>query len=99
MIISEKTMFPPPPPYSEVAQSWQPPESSPRPAPRLPAPGTKAASFASIPSQILLQIVYATFPQTDGEFDGESKVQRQRENLFWLETSLRLVNRAFYTGP
>lgn len=57
--------------------------------------------FSTLPSHILLQIVYSTFPQTDGVYEGGetvSKVERQRENLFWMEMSLRLVNRALYVG-
>lgn len=61
---------------------------------------TDVLRFSALPSHILLQIVYSTFPQTDEMYECEtvSKVERQRENLFWLETSLRLVNRAFYIG-
>ncbi|KZT25009.1 hypothetical protein NEOLEDRAFT_1115277 [Neolentinus lepideus HHB14362 ss-1] len=70
----------PPPPPYGAA-----PPSSPRP-PRL--------GFAALPSHLLLHIVYATFPETGGIDEG--KLERQRKTLYWLSTSLRLVNRALY---
>ncbi|KAL0577898.1 hypothetical protein V5O48_004093 [Marasmius crinis-equi] len=89
MIIDSKSMDPPPPPYL-------PP---PPPFSAVPARSTHKgpwANFSSLPAHILLQIVYSTFPQSDGRYDGESKLERQRENLHWMVTALRLVNRALY---
>jgi len=82
IIVDDKSMhsnLPPPPPY------WAAPPSSPR-RPRL--------GFAALPSHLLLQIVYATFPETGGIDEG--KLERQRKTLYWLSTGLRLVNRALY---
>ncbi|KAJ3824084.1 hypothetical protein F5880DRAFT_1452160, partial [Lentinula raphanica] len=53
-------------------------------------------SFSSLSSHLLLQIVYYTFPQEDGQFEGDLKAVLQRRTLHWLETSLRLVNRHLY---
>ncbi|KAL0063288.1 hypothetical protein AAF712_009783 [Marasmius tenuissimus] len=89
MIIDSKSMDPPPPPYL-------PP---PPPFSALPVRTTHKgpwATFSSLPAHLLLQVVYSTFPQCDGRYDGESKLERQRENLHWMVTSLRLVNRALY---
>ncbi|KAJ3922517.1 hypothetical protein F5877DRAFT_33611 [Lentinula edodes] len=52
--------------------------------------------FSSLPSHLLLQIVYCTFPWEDGQFEGDVKEVLQRRTLYWLETSLRLVNRDLY---
>ncbi|KAK0483229.1 hypothetical protein IW261DRAFT_1331734 [Armillaria novae-zelandiae] len=85
MILDEKCILAPPPPYLQViAGSSNPPRRR------------SNLTFSSLPSHLLLQIVYCTFPLEDGEHDGDSRVVRQRENLHWLETSLRLVNRALY---
>ncbi|KAK0502858.1 hypothetical protein EDD18DRAFT_1306165 [Armillaria luteobubalina] len=85
MILDEKCILAPPPPYLQaIAGSSNPPRRR------------SNLTFSSLPSHLLLQIVYCTFPLEDGEHDGDSKVVRQRENLHWLETSLRLVNRALY---
>ncbi|THV07851.1 hypothetical protein K435DRAFT_576839, partial [Dendrothele bispora CBS 962.96] len=53
-------------------------------------------TLSTLPSHLLLEVVYSTFPQEDGNHEGESKIVRQRENLYWLETSLRLVSRKMY---
>lgn len=80
-----------PPPY-EVFQSpdedLQPPPFSItiRPPPTLD----------TLDPHLLLQIVNRLFPQTPDAVKG--KVERQRETLYYLGTSLRLVNRAFYIG-
>ncbi|KAK0197521.1 hypothetical protein F5146DRAFT_1015656 [Armillaria mellea] len=85
MILDEKCILAPPPPYLQaIAGSSNPPRRR------------SNLTFSSLPSHLLLQIVYCTFPLEDGEHDGDSKVVRQRKNLHWLETSLRLVNRALY---
>lgn len=89
MIIDSKSMDPPPPPYLPPA----PPFSA------IPARSTLRAqkpTLLTLPAHVLLQIVYSTFPQSDGRYDGQSKLERQRENLHWMVTSLRLVNRAVY---
>lgn len=91
MIIDTKSMDPAPPPY------YAPPPAFSALPQRTTLRGPWA-NFSSLPAHILLHIVYATFPQSDGKFDGESKVERQRENLHWMVTALRLVNRALYIG-
>ncbi|KIK63713.1 hypothetical protein GYMLUDRAFT_241619 [Collybiopsis luxurians FD-317 M1] len=53
-------------------------------------------SFTSLPSHLLLHIVYCTFPQEDGLFEGDVKAVRQRRTLHWLVLSLRFVNRELY---
>ncbi|KAE9407119.1 hypothetical protein BT96DRAFT_176882 [Gymnopus androsaceus JB14] len=95
MIIDEKWMHPPPPPYldyrsppppfSEVAESS---ESTPN--------TSSKPTFSTLPSHLLLHVVYSTFPTCDGRYEGETKIERQRMNLYWLETSLRLVNKSLY---
>lgn len=68
---------------------------------RAPAHYTKRlnpARLSDLPSSIVLQIVYDTFPKPGSMYGAENKAQLQRETLFWLETSLRLLNRVFYSG-
>ena len=90
MIIDEKYMYPSPPTYLAAP-----------PPPFTPSPtfsSKEKPNLGALPSHILLQIVYCTFPQRDGLYEGESKIERQRATLLWLVSSLRLVNRALYTG-
>ncbi|ESK85969.1 hypothetical protein Moror_9470 [Moniliophthora roreri MCA 2997] len=89
MIIDQKAMIPPPPPY------LPPPPPFSEVAPKLKPKGQRT-TLTTLPSHLLLQVVYSTFPQSDGQYEGEGKIERQRENLHWLVTSLRLVNRALY---
>ncbi|KAJ3865063.1 hypothetical protein EV359DRAFT_80855 [Lentinula novae-zelandiae] len=96
MIIDEKWMHPPPPPYYRP-----PPPAFAETAANATSSGDNALpkpTFSTLPAHLLLQIVYSTFPQRDGQYEGEGKIERQRLNLYWLETSLRLVNKALYTG-
>ncbi|EIM84454.1 uncharacterized protein STEHIDRAFT_61168 [Stereum hirsutum FP-91666 SS1] len=51
-------------------------------------------TFTMLPSHLLLEIVYHTFPQSS--WLDEGRVERQRKTLYWLSVSLRLVNRALY---
>lgn len=78
-------MYPPPPPY--VVASVAPQVSGTRPV---------RMTFIALPAHILLEIVYMLFPYTDGP--DQVSVERQRRTLYWLTTSLRLVNRSFYIG-
>ena len=86
IIIDEKSpgMIGGPPPYEQL----QPPpfSLSSRPPPTLD----------SLSPHLLLQIVHGLFPQTPDVDKG--KVERQRMTLYYLSTSLRLVNRVFYIG-
>ncbi|KAJ3857903.1 hypothetical protein EV368DRAFT_29170 [Lentinula lateritia] len=96
MIIDEKWMHPPPPPYYRP-----PPPAFAETAANATSSGDHALAkptFSTLPAHLLLQIVYSTFPQRDGQYEGEGKIERQRLNLYWLETSLRLVNKALYTA-
>lgn len=84
IIIDEKSqaMRGVPPPYEHL----QPPpfHVSPRPPPTLD----------TLSPHLLLQMVHMLFPQTSNVNKG--KVERQRETLYYLSTSLRLVNKVFY---
>ncbi|KAJ4464651.1 hypothetical protein C8J55DRAFT_268794 [Lentinula edodes] len=96
MIIDEKWMHPPPPPYYRP-----PPPAFAETAANATSNRDNALAkptFSTLPAHLLLQIVYSTFPQRDGQYEGEGKIERQRLNLYWLETSLRLVNKALYTA-
>lgn len=59
---------------------------------------TPKPTLSKLPPHLLLQIVYFTFPMSDGKFSGEGKNERQRQTLHWLHTSLRFVNRALYVA-
>ena len=85
VIIDEKSVHPPPP-YISATPSYLPPFPHRR----------NVSSFVLLPSHLLLKIVYLTFPQSPGLDQG--RLERQRKTLYWLTTSLRLVNRAFYVG-
>lgn len=84
MILDEKNMQTPPPPYLSTVAGPPPFHHRIGPAPNL----------HTLPSHILLQIVYSTFPQTS--LLDQAKIERQRKTLYWLAISLRLVNRALY---
>ena len=89
VIVNEKSMLPPPPPYLSRSSDAHPPPfpgSSTRPKP----------SFSTLPPHILLVILYHTFPQTS--FLDEGRVERQRRTLYWMSISLRLVGRSVYIG-
>ncbi|TFK60647.1 hypothetical protein BDN72DRAFT_848263 [Pluteus cervinus] len=85
MIIDEKA---PPPPY--YLSSQHPPARSSRSLSFNRPPAT----LSTIPSHLLLQIVYSTFLQTRALDKGV--VERQRKTLYWLSIALRLVDRSFY---
>ncbi|EGO02901.1 hypothetical protein SERLA73DRAFT_165830 [Serpula lacrymans var. lacrymans S7.3] len=87
VIIDEKCMNPPPPPYVPAGSANVPP-------PPFPHQRHEPANFSALPSHLLLKIVYMTFPQTHGIDEG--RIERQRKTLYWLSTSLRLVNHSFY---
>lgn len=86
IIIDEKSqpMDSAPPPYEDLP--LLPFHISPRPPPTLD----------TLSPHLLLQIVNSLFPQTSNVSKG--KVERRRETLYYLSTSLRLVNRVFYVG-
>lgn len=92
IIIDEKSqpMFSGPPPIS----------TGPPPYEDHPPPFTTASkqppTLDTLSPHILLQIVHGLFPQTPDADRG--KVERQRMTLYYLSTSLRLVNRVFYIG-
>lgn len=76
----------PPPPYIAAGAIHPPPFPRYRDIPE----------FSTLPSHLLLKIVYMTFPWTPGVDEG--RIERQRKTLYWLSVSLRLVNRALYVG-
>ncbi|OBZ74541.1 hypothetical protein A0H81_05199 [Grifola frondosa] len=82
VIIDEKMILPPPPPY--VADGPVSPPPFPCQFPR------DAPTLVTLPSHLLLRIVYETFPQ--------GRVEKQRKLLYWLTMSLRLVSRALYVA-
>jgi hypothetical protein len=86
IIIDEKAqeMLGVPPPYENI----QPP---PFPLSSRPPP-----TLDTLSPHLLLQIVHMLFPQTSGKDKG--MIERQRETLYDLSTSLRLVNKVFYVG-
>ena len=87
VVIDEKMAFAvPPPPYA-------PGSSAPPP---FPHGRRRSTNISTLPPNLLLQIIYMTFPQTAGI--DESSLERQRKTLYWLTYYLRLVNRAFYIG-
>ncbi|KAJ3778573.1 hypothetical protein FB446DRAFT_440211 [Lentinula raphanica] len=105
MILEEKALLNPPPPYEasrsttdiETSSTISVGSNNPYAA-YLSArrPAKLKPSFSSLSSHLLLQIVYYTFPQKDGQFEGDLKAVLQRRTLHWLQTSLRLVNRHLY---
>ncbi|KAF9810291.1 hypothetical protein IEO21_07019 [Rhodonia placenta] len=78
VILDEKSILSPPPPYAASEQLDPPP---------FPHHGTRA-TLVTLPPYPLLRIVYELFPQ--GQPEGQRKI------LYWLNMSLRRVNRALY---
>ncbi|EMD35206.1 hypothetical protein CERSUDRAFT_116675 [Gelatoporia subvermispora B] len=80
VVIDEKMMLPPPPPYAD---------SGPVSPPPFPSQAFREApALGTLSPHILLRIVYEVFPQ--------GRPQGQRKMLYWMSSSLRLVNRAFF---
>ncbi|KAF5353285.1 hypothetical protein D9756_007921 [Leucocoprinus leucothites] len=86
MIVDSKVLMNSPPPSYAAATT----------AIRLSSGGSSssAPTLSTLPSHILLHIVYSTFPQRPSIDHG--KIERQRKTLLWLVNSLRLVDRSFY---
>jgi len=82
IILDEKMALPPPPPYIPPS-----PTSPPPPFPHHAA----QATLTTIPPYILLRIVYEMF-------SAKTDIEKQRKTLYWLNVSLRLVNRATYVA-
>lgn len=82
IILDEKMTLPPPPPYVPPAQLSPPPP--------FPCQAQKP-TLTTVPPYILLRIVYETFSR-------HASIEKQRKTLYWLNVSLRLVNRATYVG-
>ncbi|KAI6023092.1 hypothetical protein BKA83DRAFT_4273071 [Pisolithus microcarpus] len=78
MVIIDEKAVPPPPYYASSGSSVPPPP--------FPARSNRQSS---IPPNVLLQIIYMTFPRTPD-------LERQRKTLYWLAYHLRLVDHAFY---
>lgn len=107
MILDDKALLNPPPPYSYDILSHSNLSSIDRDGETASSVGDNnpyhsarksKPMFSSLPSHLLLQIVYCTFPWKDGQFEGDVKEVLQRRTLYWLETSLRFVNRDLYIG-
>jgi hypothetical protein len=64
------------------------------PPPRYTPKLSTTSLLSSFPPHLLLHIVYQTFPHGITAPD----LEKQRKTLYWLSTSLRLVNRPFYTA-
>ncbi|GLB44261.1 hypothetical protein LshimejAT787_1601910 [Lyophyllum shimeji] len=86
MIIDSKVIMHPPPPYASSSTGLPP----------FPGTSRPRLTLTSLPPHILLQIVYATFPQTP--LPDQAKIERQRKTLYWLSVSLRLVDRTLYVA-
>ena len=82
VVLDEKALMLPPPPPYVEAGPVSPPP--------FPTQHRPPLTLVTLPPHILLRIVYETFSQ--------GQVERQRKVLYWLTMSLRLVNRAMYTG-
>ncbi|ESK87526.1 hypothetical protein Moror_2016 [Moniliophthora roreri MCA 2997] len=66
------------------------------PPPYIARSTRTAPKLSNLPHNILLNIIHAAFPQSDGPLESDTKDVRQRETLHWLQTSLRLVNISLY---
>ncbi|KAK7680802.1 hypothetical protein QCA50_016110 [Cerrena zonata] len=82
IILDEKMALPPPPPYAPAEPVSPPP---------FPYQSRIVPTLATLPPNILLQIVYATF-------GGKGTIEKQRQILYWLNTSLRAVCRTIYVA-
>lgn len=92
MILDDKVMMRPiliPPPAYYIPSQSSPSISS--------ASSPSKPILSTLPSHILLQILHRTFPQSS-RIPDQDIPELQRKTLYWLSTSLRLVNRALYTA-
>ena len=87
MIVNMEKAAPAPPPSYSAATQGPPP---------FPSGSRRRRRITDIPPHLLLNIVYATLPQTP--YLDESTAERQRRVLYWISMNLRIVNRAFYIG-
>ena len=71
-----------------------PPDYYSNTSPSSPSP---SQNLSTLPPHILLQILHSTFPQSS-RIPDQGTPELQRKTLYWLSTSLRLVNRALYTA-
>ena len=62
-----------------------------------PSSSSPSHNLSTLPPHILLQILHSTFPQSS-RIPDQGTPELQRKTLYWLSTSLRLVNRALYTA-
>ncbi|KAL1680105.1 hypothetical protein EV122DRAFT_276525 [Schizophyllum commune] len=85
MIVNMEKAAPAPPPSYSAATQGPPP---------FPSGSHRKRRITDIPPHLLLNIVYATLPQTP--YLDESTAERQRRVLYWISMNLRIVNRAFY---
>ncbi|KAG6906372.1 hypothetical protein DXG01_014262 [Tephrocybe rancida] len=73
---------------------------SPSPPYYVPSsPSFRRASLRSLPPHILLHVIYLTFPRSSfSSSDPDTDPVRARKTLYWLATSLRLVDRTMYAA-
>ena len=71
-----------------------PPDYYSQPSPSSSSP---SQNLSTLPPHILLQILHQTFPQSS-RIPDQGTPELQRKTLYWLSTSLRLVNHALYTA-
>jgi len=97
VIVDEKTiMLPPPPPYLRSTTAGSSVEITNGAAPPpFPVPHA-APTLMALPANVLLYIVYKTFPMAPGKYANESQAELQRQTLYWIAHSLRLVSRTMY---
>ncbi|TDL15384.1 hypothetical protein BD410DRAFT_845230 [Rickenella mellea] len=91
MILTEKDVpaLPPPPAYN--VQDVELRESRPD------ASGRRWRTLSSLPSHILLKIIYETLaPVSASRMTTEERMSRTTRVMFWMTVSARLVNRGFY---
>jgi hypothetical protein len=84
MILDDKVIMRPPPDYYS-------------PSLRTASSTSPSHNLSTLPPHILLQILHCTFPQSS-RIPDQGTPELQRKTLYWLSTSLRLVNHALYTA-
>ena len=105
VVLDEKSGIPPPPYTMPQYRSNNPfapliPDNtgSNTGLPPFPRPARPLATLMSLPPQLLLKILYMTFPTHPSPHPDVTMVERQRKILWWMENHLRRVNRAFYVA-
>ncbi|KAL4062825.1 hypothetical protein V8B97DRAFT_1677321 [Scleroderma yunnanense] len=84
MVVIDEKAFCPPPPYAPGSLA----------PPPFAGSSSQPIGISALPPNLLLHVIYLTFPRTPGI--DEVAMERQRSTLYWLTYQLRLVNHAFY---